>query len=174
MRCPFCSHIGCQVKDSRASEDNAAVRRRRFCLHCGARFTTIERVQLRELLVLKSNGERQVFDRDKLFRSLRIAVRKRNIGDDKIDTVVNSLVRRLESIGEVEIPSKTIGEMVMEVLAQLDMVAYIRFASVYRDFHEVKDFEDIIADVTGSKDSINKNTINKNFGGKSSSRGAKD
>lgn len=144
MRCPFCGHDDSQVKDSRPTEDNAAIRRRRYCPACGARWTTLERVHLRELTVLKKNGERMPFDRDKLFRSLKIALRKRPVDDDRIERVVNSIQRRLETLGEPEIPSKVIGEMTMEQLAQLDSVGYVRFASVYRNFREAKDFEDFV------------------------------
>ncbi|GIX10868.1 transcriptional regulator NrdR [Elioraea sp.] len=141
MRCPFCGHDDTQVKDSRPTEDGAAIRRRRFCPACGQRFTTVERTQLRELTVVKSDGRRVVFDRDKLARSIRIALRKRPVDDDKIERIVNGIQRQLETSGESEIPSKMIGEMVMDVLKDLDPVAYVRFASVYRDFREAKDFE---------------------------------
>ena len=141
MRCPFCGHDDTQVKDSRPTEDGAAIRRRRFCPACGQRFTTVERTQLRELTVLKSDGRRVAFDRDKLARSIRIALRKRPVDDDKIERIVNGIQRQLETSGESEIPSKMIGEMVMDVLRDLDPVAYVRFASVYRDFREAKDFE---------------------------------
>jgi transcriptional repressor NrdR len=141
MRCPFCGHEDTQVKDSRPTEDGAAIRRRRFCPACGQRFTTVERTQLRELTVVKSNGRRVAFDRDKLARSIRIALRKRPVDDDKVERIVNGIQRQLETSGESEIPSKMIGEMVMDVLKDLDPVAYVRFASVYRDFREAKDFE---------------------------------
>ena len=144
MRCPFCGHEDTQVKDSRPTEDNSAIRRRRFCPGCGARFTTFERVQLRELTVVKSNGQREPFDREKLLRSMRIALRKRPIDADRIDRVVNSLVRQLESSGESEIPSKQIGEMIMAALQTLDQVAYIRYASVYKDFREASDFNEFV------------------------------
>jgi transcriptional repressor NrdR len=144
MRCPFCGHGDTQVKDSRPTEDNAAIRRRRFCPACGSRFTTFERVQLRELTVVKNDGEKQPFDREKLLRSLRIALKKRPIDEEKIERIINGIQRRLESLGEAEVPSKVIGEMVMDVLADLDKVAYVRFASVYRNFREAKDFEDFI------------------------------
>lgn len=146
MRCPFCGHDDTQVKDSRPTEDNAAIRRRRFCTGCGARFTTFERVQLRELTVMKKGGKREVFDRDKLARSFMIALRKRPVDPDRVDRVINSIVRRLESAGESEIQGETIGELVMEALAALDQVAYVRFASVYRNFREAKDFEAFITD----------------------------
>jgi transcriptional repressor NrdR len=141
MRCPFCGHDDTQVKDSRPTEDGAAIRRRRYCPACSQRFTTVERTQLRELTVLKSDGRRVAFDRDKLARSIRIALRKRPVDDDKIERIVNGIQRQLETSGESEIPSKMIGEMVMDVLKALDPVAYVRFASVYRDFREAKDFE---------------------------------
>ncbi|MFM2041513.1 MAG: hypothetical protein RLY86_89 [Pseudomonadota bacterium] len=144
MRCPFCGNDDTQVKDSRPTEDNSAIRRRRFCPACGARFTTFERVQLRELTVVKSGGTREPFDREKLLRSMRIALRKRPVDADRIDRVVNSIVRQLESSGETEIPSKQVGEMVMHHLAALDKVAYIRYASVYRDFREAADFNDFV------------------------------
>lgn len=144
MKCPFCGNDDTQVKDSRPTEDNAAIRRRRLCGNCGARFTTFERVQLRELTVVKKNNTREPFDRDKLMRSMQIALRKRNMDPERLERIVNSIVRRLESSGESEIQGKTIGEMVMEALQQLDQVAYLRYASVYRNFREVKDFEDFI------------------------------
>lgn len=144
MRCPFCGHEDTQVKDSRPTEDNSAIRRRRFCPSCSARFTTFERVQLRELTVIKSTGQREPFDRDKLLRSMRIALRKRPVDADRIDRVVNSLVRQLESSGESEIPSKQIGEIIMQALQTLDQVAYIRYASVYKDFREAADFNEFV------------------------------
>jgi transcriptional repressor NrdR len=144
MRCPFCGHDDTQVKDSRPTEDNSAIRRRRFCPGCGARFTTFERVQLRELTVIKSTGQREPFDRDKLLRSMRIALRKRPVDADRIDRLVNSLVRQLESSGESEIPSSQIGEMVMNALFNLDQVAYVRYASVYKDFREASDFNEFV------------------------------
>ena len=144
MRCPFCSHPDTQVKDSRPTEDNTAIRRRRACPECGARFTTFERVHLRELTVLKSNGKREPFDRDKIERSMRISLRKRPVEEERISRVVASLVRRLETLGETEIPAHQVGEVVMEALRSLDSVAYVRFASVYRNFREAKDFEDFI------------------------------
>jgi transcriptional repressor NrdR len=146
MRCPFCGHDDTQVKDSRPTEDNSAIRRRRFCTGCGARFTTFERVQLRELTVLKKTGQREVFDRDKLARSISIALRKRPVDPDRVVRVINGIVRRLESAGESEIRGEMIGELVMEALAALDQVAYVRFASVYRNFREAKDFEAFITD----------------------------
>ena len=146
MRCPFCGHEDTQVKDSRPTEDNTAIRRRRFCPHCSARFTTFERVQLRELTVLKKNNQREPFDRDKLARSMMIALRKRPVEPDRMERVVNGIVRRLESSGESEIKVDAIGALVMEALATLDQVAYVRFASVYRNFREAKDFEEFITD----------------------------
>lgn len=144
MRCPFCGHLETQVKDSRPTEDGAAIRRRRFCVNCGARFTTFERVQLRELTVVKKNGQRAPFDRDKLERSIHIALRKRPVERERTDRIVNGIVRRLESSGEAEISSDMIGECVMDALRSLDQVAYVRFASVYRNFREARDFEDFI------------------------------
>lgn len=144
MKCPFCGCDDTQVKDSRNADDNTAIRRRRECPECGSRFTTFERVQLRELIVVKKDGEKNVFDRDKLVRSIQIAVRKRPVTPERVEKVVNSIQRRLEISGEAEIPSRIIGEYVMEALAALDHIAYIRFASVYRDFREVKDFEDFV------------------------------
>ncbi len=148
MRCPFCGHDDTQVKDSRPTEDNTAIRRRRSCPECGARWTTFERVQLRELTVVKSDGDRAPFDRDKLNRSLRIALRKRPVVEERIERIVNSIQRRLETSGESEIPTKAIGEMVMENLRELDMVAYVRFASVYRNFREAKDFETFVEELS--------------------------
>ena len=144
MRCPFCGSDDTQVKDSRPTEDNGAIRRRRFCGNCGQRFTTIERVQLRELTVVKNDGRRVPFDRDKLARSIRIALRKRPIQEERIERIVNSVVRQLEASGESDIPSKQIGELVMDTLKELDKVAYVRFASVYRNFREAKDFEEFV------------------------------
>lgn len=142
MRCPFCHHEDTQVKDSRPSEDGGAVRRRRHCSACGSRFTTFERVQLREVVVVKGDGaRREVFDRAKLERSMRVALRKRPVEGERIDRAVSGIVRRLETSGEQEVSSGLIGEMVMDALAGLDQVAYVRFASVYRDFREAKDFE---------------------------------
>ena len=141
MRCPFCGHDDTQVKDSRPTEDNTAIRRRRYCPNCGARFTTFERVQLRELTVIKKNGQRTPFDRDKLARSMEIAVRKRPVDPERLEKAINSIVRRLESMGEQEVNSDSIGELVMESLAAIDQVAYVRFASVYKNFREAKDFE---------------------------------
>lgn len=149
MRCPFCGHDDTQVKDSRPTEDNTAIRRRRFCPDCGARFTTFERVQLRELTVIKKGGKRQRFDRDKLARSIQIALRKRPVPEERVERIINGIVRQLESSGESEIPSEMVGEMVMDTLANLDQVAYVRFASVYRNFREAKDFEDFVGQLSG-------------------------
>jgi transcriptional repressor NrdR len=147
MRCPFCGSEDTQVKDSRPVEEGSAIRRRRHCTKCGARFSTLERVQLRELVVLKKDGRRVPFDRDKLARSLRIATRKRGIDDDQIERLVNRIVRELEQSGESEIPSTRIGELAMAHLAHLDHVAYVRFASVYKDFATARDFEEFIRDL---------------------------
>ena len=144
MRCPFCGHADTQVKDSRPSDDDAAIRRRRFCIGCSQRFTTIERVQLRELTVLKNDGRRVPFDRDKLGRSIRIALRKRPVQEERVERIVNGIVRQLEASGENDIESKQLGELVMETLRDVDAVAYVRFASVYRDFREAKDFENFV------------------------------
>ena len=141
MRCPFCGHDDTQVKDSRPTEDGSAIRRRRFCTGCSQRFTTIERVQLRELTVVKSDNRRVPFDRDKLARSVRIALRKRPVQEERIERIVNGIVRQLEASGDADIPSQQIGELVMETLKEVDAVAYVRFASVYRNFREAKDFE---------------------------------
>ncbi|WP_455373922.1 transcriptional regulator NrdR [Limibacillus halophilus] len=144
MRCPFCGNDDTQVKDSRPTEDHSTIRRRRQCANCGARFTTFERVQLRELTVIKGSGKREPFDREKLMRSMRIALQKRPVELDRVERVANSIQRRLETSGETEIESKTIGQMVMDALSQLDQVAYVRFASVYRNFHEARDFEEFV------------------------------
>ena len=147
MRCPFCGHEDSQVKDSRPTDDNAAIRRRRQCEDCGARFTTFERIQLRELTVVKSEGRREAFEREKLERSVAIACRKRPIESARIDRLVTGIQRQLETLGENEIPSAKIGEMVMDGLQGLDSVAYIRFASVYKDFAEARDFEEFAGSV---------------------------
>ena len=144
MRCPFCGNVDTQVKDSRPAEDHVAIRRRRFCPACGGRFTTYERVQLRDLVVVKTNGRREDFDRDKLERSMQIALRKRPVDPERVERVISGIVRRLESSGESEINAEHIGEAVMDALANLDPVAYVRFASVYKNFREAKDFEDFI------------------------------
>ena len=147
MRCPFCGHDDSQVKDSRPTEDNSAIRRRRQCEGCGGRFTTFERIQLRELLVIKTEGEREPFDREKLERSLSVACRKRPVDNMQIEKLASAIQRQLETLGESEIESKQIGEFVMDGLKALDSVAYIRFASVYKDFSEAKDFEDFAGSV---------------------------
>ncbi|MCS5608576.1 MAG: transcriptional regulator NrdR [Alphaproteobacteria bacterium] len=149
MRCPFCLHNDTQVKDSRPTEDNAAIRRRRFCVDCGSRFTTFERVQLRDLMILKKNGQRVPFERDKLIRSVQLACRKRPVDETRVERVVNGIQRRLESSGESEIRSETVGELVMEALSNLDPVAYVRFASVYKNFREARDFEDFVGQIGG-------------------------
>ena len=149
MRCPFCGNDDTQVKDSRPTEDKAAIRRRRFCPGCASRFTTFERVQLRELTVVKKNGSRAPFDRDKLERSVLLSTRKRPVEPDRIDRMINGIVRRLESRGENEVKSEVVGGMVMEALANLDQVAYVRFASVYRNFREAKDFEEFVGELGG-------------------------
>ena len=144
MKCPFCGKEGTAVKDSRTTDDNSAIRRRRECVECGSRFTTFERVQLRELIVVKKNGEKTPFDRDKLYRSIEIAVRKRPISSERVDKLVNYIQRSFESSGESEISTEAIGEAVMDSLSRLDHIAYIRFASVYKDFKEIEDFEHFV------------------------------
>ncbi|HEX4742236.1 MAG TPA: transcriptional regulator NrdR [Caulobacteraceae bacterium] len=146
MRCPFCGEPESQVKDSRPTEDGAAIRRRRLCPQCGGRFTTFERVQLRELTILKRSGRRTPFDREKLVRSITVATRKRPIDPDRIERMVSGIVRRLESLGETELPSHVVGEMVMKALKALDEVAYVRYASVYRDFRQSEDFARFLSD----------------------------
>jgi transcriptional repressor NrdR len=141
LRCPFCAHENSQVKDSRPTEDNTAIRRRRQCEGCGARFTTFERVQLREITVIKSDDGREPFDREKIEQSVALACRKRSIAQERIDQLVSGVQRQIETSGEAEVTTRTIGELVMEGLRGLDSVAYIRFASVYRDFGEARDFE---------------------------------
>ncbi len=152
MRCPFCSSENTQVKDSRPAEDGAAIRRRRQCADCGGRFTTFERVQLRELMVLKRSGKRAPFDRDKLTRSVRIALRKREVEPERIERMISGIVRQLESRGEAEVPSEAIGELVMEGLRRLDDVAFVRYASVYRNFRQASDFRDFLSHLTGEED----------------------
>lgn len=154
MRCPFCGNEDTQVKDSRPTEDAAAIRRRRHCPACGARFTTFERVQLRELTVIKKTGKRAPFDRDKLSRSINISLRKRPVEPDRVERMINGMVRQLESMGESEIPSELIGELVMEGLAGLDQVAYVRFASVYKNFREAKDFEKFIGGLSEDEEEL--------------------
>jgi transcriptional repressor NrdR len=152
MRCPNCGSLDTQVKDSRPTEDSAAIRRRRLCLACNFRFTTFERVQLRELAVIKRNGRRVPFDRDKLARSVEISLRKRNVDPDRVEQTVSKIVRELESLGENEVTTETIGETVMSALRTLDDVAYVRFASVYRNFREAKDFENLLGELTGDEE----------------------
>ena len=147
MRCPFCSNQDSQVKDSRPTEDNTAIRRRRICEQCGSRFTTFERIQLRDLVVMKKNDQKEPFDRDKMFRSLSLSLRKRDVDQEKIEKIVNAIVRRLENSGESVINTNLIGEYIMEALSHLDQVAYVRFASVYKNFREVKDFEDFLVNL---------------------------
>ncbi|XSG82538.1 MAG: transcriptional regulator NrdR [Methyloligella sp. ZOD6] len=149
MRCPYCGSTTTQVKDSRPSEDHSTIRRRRICSDCGGRFTTFERVQLRELTVVKRHGRRVPFDRDKLMRSIQIATRKRDVDPERLERLVSGLVRRLENMGENDVPSETIGTLVMEALKTLDDVAYVRFASVYKNFREAKDFEAVLGELAG-------------------------
>lgn len=147
MQCPFCNNQETQVRDSRPTEENSAIRRRRQCLACGGRFTTFERIQMRDLTVVKRSGKRAPFDRDKLMRSVDISVRKRNIDPDVIERMVTGIVRQLESTGETDIPSNLIGSLIMAALREVDMVSYVRFASVYKNFREVKDFEDFVGEL---------------------------
>ena len=152
MRCPFCGSIDTQVKDSRPTQDHSAIRRRRFCPSCLSRFTTFERVQLRELTVVKRNNSRTPFERDKLMRSINIATRKRPVDPDDLERMANAIVRRLETLGESDVTSSAIGELVMDGLSELDPIAYVRFASVYRNFRETKDFEDFIDEIQSDQD----------------------
>ena len=154
MRCPNCASLDTQVKDSRPTEDSSVIRRRRVCLACNFRFTTFERVQLRELVVIKRNGRRVPFDRDKLLRSVQIALRKRPVEPDRVERMVSKIVRELESLGENEVTSETIGETVMEHLRELDDVAYVRFASVYRNFREAKDFRTVLGELSGDAETL--------------------
>ncbi len=147
MRCPFCAHDDSQVKDSRPTEDNTAIRRRRQCESCGARFTTFERVQLRDIVVIKRGDAREPFDRAKIEQSVALATRKRGIAQERLDQLVSGIQRQIETLGESEVPAKAIGEMVMDGLRALDSVAYIRFASVYREFSEARDFEEFASSV---------------------------
>ncbi|MGB1077094.1 MAG: transcriptional regulator NrdR [Bdellovibrionales bacterium] len=147
MKCPFCGNEESQVKDSRPTEDNSSIRRRRACPSCGARFTTFERVQLRDLIVLKAGDKKEVFDRDKILKSMGLALQKRPVDQEKIERAANGVVRQLESLGDSEIPSRTIGDYVMKALANLDTVAYIRYASVYKDFRNPNDFNDFLEDI---------------------------
>ncbi|MBS7804016.1 transcriptional regulator NrdR [Rhizobiales bacterium TNE-4] len=151
MRCPYCGGLETQVKDSRPSDDHSAIRRRRVCPDCGGRFTTFERVQLREIMVVKKSGRRVPFDRDKLQHSLAIALRKRPVDPERVERMVNGIVRQLESMGDGDVPSETIGKLVMEGLKNLDDVAYVRFASVYRNFREARDFEELIGELTADE-----------------------
>ena len=153
MRCPYCMNADTQVKDSRPTEDNTVIRRRRVCADCGGRFTTFERIQLRELTIVKNTGRKVPFERDKLMRSVQVALRKRPVDAERIERMVSGIVRRLENLGESEIPAKMLGELVMEGLYGLDQVAYVRFASVYRNFREAKDFEEFLGEMSGQADS---------------------
>ncbi len=152
MRCPFCGSDDTQVKDSRPTEENSAIRRRRACDNCGQRFTTFERIQLRELTVIKSSGAREPLDREKLARSMRIALRKRPVDPERVELVVNGIIRRLEGSGETEVRSDDIGQLIMDALSSLDQVAYVRFASVYRNFREARDFEDFLGTLSAVDD----------------------
>lgn len=151
MKCPFCGHSDTQVKDSRPSEDGGTIRRRRYCGACNSRFTTFERVQLRELVVVKKSGERRMFDRDKIVQSLHIALRKRPVSEEQVEQLATRIVQKLESLGETDIPTAQVGAAVMEELKALDSVAYIRFASVYKDFREAKDFGDILGELNAKR-----------------------
>lgn len=151
MRCPYCGSTNTQVKDSRPTEDHTAIRRRRICADCSGRFTTFERVQLRELTVVKKSGRRVPFDRDKLMRSVQVALRKRPVDPDRVERMVSGIVRRLENMGEADIKSQTVGRLVMEGLKGLDDVAYVRFASVYKNFREARDFEVLLGELTGGE-----------------------
>jgi transcriptional repressor NrdR len=157
MRCPSCNSLDTQVKDSRPTEDSSAIRRRRVCLACQFRFTTFERVQLRELIVLKRNGRRVPFDRDKLQRSLQIALRKRPVDPERVERTVSAIVRELENLGESEITTETIGECIMAHLRELDDVAYVRFASVYRNFREASDFRAVLGELTREDEPVPRN-----------------
>ena len=161
MRCPNCNSLDTQVKDSRPTEDSSVIRRRRVCVACNFRFTTFERVQLRELTVIKRNGRRVPFDRDKLMRSVSISLRKRQVEPERVEKMVSTIVRELETGGEAEISSEVIGETVMEHLRTLDDVAYVRFASVYRNFREAKDFENLLGELSGEEDAARIVTIRK-------------
>jgi transcriptional repressor NrdR len=154
MRCPYCGSLDTQVKDSRPTDDSAAIRRRRICPDCGGRFTTFERVQLRELMVAKRSGRRVPFDRDKLQRSVEVAIRKRPVDPERLERMISGIVRQLESLGDNEVKSEQIGELVMEGLKSLDDVAYVRFASVYKNFREAKDFEELIGELTSDEPAL--------------------
>jgi len=151
MKCPFCNNPDTQVKDSRPTEDETAIRRRRLCPACGSRFTSFERIQLRDLTVIKKDGKRAVFNRDKLANSILTALRKRNIDSERVEKLISGIVRRLESSGEVDIPSQMIGKVIMESLSEIDQVAYVRFASVYKNFREVQDFENFLGELKDPK-----------------------
>ena len=151
MKCPFCNNLETQVKDSRPTEDGSAIRRRRLCTNCGSRFTSFERVQLRDLTVIKKDGKRTPFNRDKLANSIIIALRKRKVDAERIEKLISGIVRRLESSGEIDIPSHMIGQLVMESLSEIDQVAYVRFASVYKNFREVQDFENFLGELKDHK-----------------------
>ncbi|HAT07842.1 MAG TPA: transcriptional regulator NrdR [Rhodobiaceae bacterium] len=152
MRCPYCMNADTQVKDSRPTEENTVIRRRRVCADCGGRFTTFERIQLREMTIIKNTGRKVPFDRDKLMRSVQVALRKRPVEPERIERMVSGIVRRLENLGESEIQAKMVGELVMEGLYALDQVAYVRFASVYRNFREARDFEEFLGEMSGQPD----------------------
>ena len=152
MRCPYCMNADTQVKDSRPTEENTVIRRRRICPDCGGRFTTFERIQLRELTIIKNTGRKVPFDRDKLMRSVQVALRKRPVEPERIERMVSGIVRRLENFGESEVPAKLVGELVMEGLYALDQVGYVRFASVYRNFREAKDFEEFLGEMSIQSD----------------------
>jgi transcriptional repressor NrdR len=152
MRCPYCGGLDTQVKDSRPTDDSSAIRRRRICPDCGGRFTTFERVQLRELFLVKRNGRRVPFDRDKLQRSIDVALRKRPVEPERVERMINGIVRQLESLGDGEVTSEQVGELVMEGLKGLDDVAYVRFASVYKNFREARDFEELLGSLAGDPD----------------------
>ena len=152
MRCPYCMNADTQVKDSRPTEDNTVIRRRRVCPDCGGRFTTFERIQLRELTIIKNTGRKVPFDRDKLMRSVQVALRKRPVEPERIERMVSGIVRRLGNLGESEVPAKLVGELVMEGLYALDQVGYVRFASVYRNFREAKDFEEFLGEMSIQSD----------------------
>ena len=151
MKCPFCNNTETQVKDSRPTEDGSAIRRRRLCPSCGSRFTSFERVQLRDLTVIKKDGKRAVFNRDKLANSILTALRKRKVDTERVEKLISGIVRRLESSGEIDIPSHMIGQLVMESLSEIDQVAYVRFASVYKNFREVQDFENFLGELKDHK-----------------------
>ena len=156
MRCPYCGNPDTQVKDSRPSEDNTAIRRRRVCPDCGGRFTTFERVQLRELTVVKRNGRRVPFDRDKLVRSVQVALRKRTVDPERVERMVNGIVRQLESSGESDVASEAIGQLAMEGLKNLDEIAYVRFASVYKNFRDAEDFKNALGELSGDPPAVTK------------------